>query len=188
MLDGHCSSPWVCLKPGFLKDEFNTWFTLPAVGKSASSCRCQQTLLQLLCFPWVLAASHNVFLVKKGRSSMACLISDSSTVCLVSCVSFSLFSLTAYPVTQQDMLIVNTQFLSIFYEKLSKTSKMYVKKSISVPWTSDGSDLICCPPGCLEQGGGNTGKALMEIHKRNKAEATWLSCCLPVLLPSMFLP
>lgn len=113
MSDGYRSSSWVCLKPGFLKDVFNT-FTLPAVGKSSSSCRCQQTLLQLFHLPQVLAASHNAFLVRKGRNSMACLVSDSGTVCLVSCVSFSFLSLIAYPVTEQDMLIVNTWFLSIF--------------------------------------------------------------------------
>lgn len=66
-------------------------------------------------------------------SGMACLLSDSGTVCLVSCVSFSFLSLTAYPVTQHDMLIVNTWFLSIFYEKLSKPSKMYVKKAFQCP-------------------------------------------------------
>lgn len=65
---------------------------------------------------------------------------------------------------------------------------MYVIKSISVPWTSDESDLICCLPECSQQDGGNTGKALMEINEQNKAEATWLSCCPPVLLLWMFLP
>lgn len=66
---------------------------------------------------------------------------------------------------------------------------MYVKKKIiSVPGTSDGSDLICSPPECSQQDGGNRGKALMEIHEQNKAETTRLSCCPPVLLLWMFLP
>lgn len=90
MSNGYCSSPCVYLKPGFLKDEFSTWLTWPAGGKS-SSCKCQQTLLQLLCLLWVLAGSHKAFLARRGWSSLACLVSDSGTVWLVSCVSFSLF-------------------------------------------------------------------------------------------------
>lgn len=54
-----------------------------------------------------------------------------------------------YPVTQQDVPIVDAQFLfTSFYAKLSQTSKMHVKKSILVSWTGDGSDLICSPPVC----------------------------------------
>lgn len=80
-------------------------------------------------------SSHSAFLVRMGEAAQP------GSVCLVSCVSFSLFSLTTYPVTQQDVLIVNTQVLSNLYEKLSKTSKRYVK---NVPWTSDGSELTRC--------------------------------------------
>lgn len=158
---------------------------LNAVGKSSSSCRCQQTLLQLLCLreSWL----HVIMLFWSGReAAWPVWYQGSGTVCLVFCVSFSFLSLTTYPVIWQDTLMVNTLFLLFFHEKLSKPNKMYVKKSISVPWTSDGSDLICCPPGCLQQKGGNRGKTLMAIHEQK--EATWLSWWPPVLLLWMFLP
>lgn len=190
MSNGYRSSSWVCLKPGCLKDEFNTWFTLLVVGKSSSSCRCQQTLLQLLCLLWVLTASHNAFLVRKGRSGKRHGLSViRQWHCLSGILCFILFpqshrlpSDSAWHADSKYMVSFN------FLWETFQNQQNVCEKIISVPWTSDGSDLICCPPGCLQQDGGNTGKALMEICEQNKAEATWLSCCPPVLLLCMLLP